>query len=551
MAAFGNTFGNGLVQHWAKVNPLLPWMEAPYFALPENGVALLTGEEVTIYGDALINVAIGNDLKVTYTCEIGNQVGNNLVLLPVIAGIYPLTIVCKNGNRVFETKTINLSVIAKNEYGAISILEIADSTVDEDIEVIGAKTESILLNNTITYLGTRGTTRKHEARPGWSYNSFVSNVASPFVKAGALNIPAYFADNAIATPDLVYLRCGINDIFWLSVSSIPTILSEIDALVNGFLAYNSALNIVIALPTTCVNTTTDWNNEYDEVAHPQNQYIEDMHRFWKALTDRYANSAYNVRVGISYEAIHLNRAIGYANSVHLTTFGNNELGSGFAPYLNQSVSKLQDSLILASDVIERHDFTLESSITKIGNVASMANDLSGNENHLRTTGTSDTFPIWDAEGLLTDGISQWMQTFGYAYNQPATWYIVFKQLTWDSKFIIDGVPSSTAMLQRVASPQFSIAAGVSYSATKSIALDAWCIATIRFDGVNSSLRIDRGTSAVGDFGAANPGGFTIGASGGGSFFGNCKYKGAILKNVNDSTATEANIYNTLKKMYGL
>ena len=308
----------------------------PYFALPATGVSLMVGQEVTIYGDALINVPIGNPLSVTYTCDIGTQVGNNLVINPVAGDIgnHSLRMVFKNGGYTIEDKTIALTVKAVDAGKSLNILMMGDSTIDGHLEVIGDEIDAALTGNIINYLGTQGTTRKHEAYSGKTFNWYLTHVDSPFVKAGVLNIAAYFDDNAISLPDVVYFGVGINDIYHLDVTTIAAIQSDIEDLIDAFLAYDASLRVVIALPTTCTSSAVLWNADNDEITYPQDQYVEDMHNFWKELVDAYANGTYNARVDCSYEAIFLNRDTGYADSLHLTAGGYAAIGRGLALSLN-------------------------------------------------------------------------------------------------------------------------------------------------------------------------------------------------------------------------
>jgi len=334
-------------------DPFYDWMGLPFFYLPATGVVLQADQQVTLYGDELINVPIDNDLQIVYTCDIGTQSGKNLVLNPTAAqiGDHELTITLKNGNRLITSQTINLAVeslAARN----VSVLMIGDSTLDSDIETIAPAFESRLTGSTLTYIGTKGSTRKHEGIAGWTYAAFATNVASPFVKAGVIDIPAYFTDNLLSDPDIVYFRLGVNEALSICQSTYTdakkdTILGYIDSLVNAFVAYKSSIRILIAVPTECENTGFGWNTNYDPLTHNQDLYIEAINRLRAAIVSRYANASYSQFVDVCYDTIHLDRDTGYlkvdgvhSNGVHLATLGNQQMGAGLAPYFNKVFSEL-------------------------------------------------------------------------------------------------------------------------------------------------------------------------------------------------------------------
>ena len=321
----------------------------PYFALPTTGVSLMVGQEVTIYGDTLINVPIGNPLTVTYTCNIGTQIGNNLVITPEAGDIgnHSLRMVFKNGGYTIEDKTITIAVIAKATAGVKKILMLGDSIVNSGAGYFATKISASLDASTITYLGTQGTTTKHEGYSGASTNWFLTHADSPLVKAGALNVAAYFTDNSIERPDYVYIRLGINDLFGYCTEAqsgniaagITTLIASTKTLINAFLAYDANLKVIIGLPTITGATSVAWNLDYDESVYIQDTYINNMHRYHVAAVTEFANGEYNARVDCSYEVVNLDRAGGYAEAVnsgvHPIQAGYEQLGVGIALKVNQ------------------------------------------------------------------------------------------------------------------------------------------------------------------------------------------------------------------------
>jgi len=343
LSPLGHRGGINWSSYWAARNA--------YFALPATGVSLMVGQEVTIYGDSLINLPIGaatDNLAVTYTCDIGTQVGNNLVITPVAGdvGFHTLSVIFKNDSYVIDTQSISIRVHAVAAFSEKKILMIGDSTIDGDINTIAPAINTALGSGTLTYIGTLGATYKHEGIAGWTYKAFATNALSPFVNGGVIDLANYFTTNSIDTPDVVYFRLGVNEMITESLGSltdleIEDILGYADDLIDAFLAYNGLLQIIIALPTICENSGDGWAANYDETTRLQNSYIEYIHRLWEKIIERYDDYVYDTRVTVSCEAINLDRDLGYpktdgvhTNAVHLSTLGSQQIGIGLAQYIN-------------------------------------------------------------------------------------------------------------------------------------------------------------------------------------------------------------------------
>lgn len=330
---FSGGGGVNWAQYWAT--------RLPYFALPATGVSLMVGQGVTIYGDALINVPIGSDLTVTYTCDIGSASGNNYTITPSVEdiGAHSLRAVFVSNGIVREDKTFNLNVYAAAT-DAIKVLLIGDSTTANGISYIKAGVDA-MTTQTITYLGTKGTTIKHEGIPGASWLTLASS-GSPFYKDGAVDVEAYFVDNSIDTPDYVVIRMGVNDMWsqsqYTPLTSLNTTIIRAKQIIAGLLAYDENIKVIIALPTICENTGAGWNTNYDETVYIQDWYIEYIHQLWDAYVDEFDAGTYDERVSVSAEqAIYVDRNDGYPktddvhmNALHPDQSGYNQIGNGIA-----------------------------------------------------------------------------------------------------------------------------------------------------------------------------------------------------------------------------
>jgi len=335
------------------IGHMYPWMESPYFALPSTGLSLIAGQEVTIYGDALINVPVHNNLQVTYTSDIGSQSGNNLVINPADENIgdHALTMTFKNSGRLITSHTIKMTVYAKATATTKKILLIGNSLIESGCAYYETQIVRILSNSTITFLGTNGTTTKNEGHGGATWKRYVNNdqpVAkpSPFFKAGVLNVPAYFTDNSIGRPDYILISLGLNDLLEFSAvggdavtdEEIAVILNTAKTLIDAFLAYDANLKIILQIPSLTGTSRVAWVIDLGGILD-QDLFIENVHKYWCAFINEFANGAYKSRVDCNYAPIFLNRTTGYAETsnscVHPNQSGFEQLGVGMALAFNK------------------------------------------------------------------------------------------------------------------------------------------------------------------------------------------------------------------------
>lgn len=351
-------FGLNKFRNGALLNQLPEWALTPFFAVPSI-VPLTVGVEITIYGDELINAPIDNDLTVEYTCDIGTADGNNYTITPVSGDIgeHTLSIVFKQDGITFETGTITFNVIAAKS-GAVSVLMLGDSLVYLGYADIATGIDSALVP-TVTFIGSQGTTIKHEGVSGRSYETIMTS-GSPLYISGAFNVAAYFANNSLAAPDYVWIRFGVNDMllpgsFSMSDSYLTShVVNPAKTLITAFLNYDANLKVIIGLPTISENTGAGWNANYDEATYPQDQFIRNIYRMRAALVSAFDLFAYNARVLLSNETFFLDRNDGYpktagvhTNGVHPDASGYQQLGTGVAATLNQQMSLIPSGLALS------------------------------------------------------------------------------------------------------------------------------------------------------------------------------------------------------------
>lgn len=196
----------------------------------------------------------------------------------------------------------------------------------------------------------------------------------------------------------------------------------------------------------------------------------------------------------------------------------------------------------------------ESYIVKDGSdFVSQWTDRSGSTNHLlQAAGTNQ--PLWSTDGVLFDGVDNFMKCVAFTYNQPEQIYIVLKQVTWvNGDTISDGDTNTAGRFRQTSStPNVSANAGSASTDNANLVLDTFAIIRILFNGASSELIINVTTPVTGNFGANNMAGFTIGSRGDGAGgYTNIQVKEIILRNIADTAESEGQIYNYLSNKYGI
>jgi hypothetical protein len=126
-----------------------------------------------------------------------------------------------------------------------------------------------------------------------------------------------------------------------------------------------------------------------------------------------------------------------------------------------------------------------------------------------------------------DGVDDYLQG-SWTDNQPSTTFLVAMPSVSDatSASLIDGANNTSGLIYVTAADQISIFAGaqLQYSPPGTIESTDWHYIRMTLDGSNSAIHVDGVKSATspGNAGTNDPGGLTIGARGGGSFFGDLR-----------------------------
>ena len=195
-----------------------------------------------------------------------------------------------------------------------------------------------------------------------------------------------------------------------------------------------------------------------------------------------------------------------------------------------------------------------ATLTRDGaNRVSRWNDYLGSGHDLIQANGADQ-PLWSANGVLFDGVSEFMKTAPFAYVQPEMIYMVVKQVAWNLNGIfLDGNAAPvSALYQNGITPEIRINAGVIGPIDGSLAVDTWGIVRVLFNGAASTLQVNTNAQWIGNAGANDMGGFTLGLDGAAAFNNsNIQVKEIILRNVADAAPAQTAIYAYLAAKYGI
>lgn len=196
-----------------------------------------------------------------------------------------------------------------------------------------------------------------------------------------------------------------------------------------------------------------------------------------------------------------------------------------------------------------------TTITKDGaNLVSRWNDKLGSGRDLLQAVVLNQ-PLWVLnDGILFDGIANFMKTASFTWDQPEFIYIVLKQVTWTNLDIIfDGNTGlSGAFEQYPSTPALITNNGGTLSPNNTnLPVNTFGIVRVLFNGVNSKIIVNDTLPVTGNFGVNNMSGFTLGTRGSISAYSNIQVKEIICRNVFDNESDETAIYNYLKSKYQL
>lgn len=143
--------------------------------------------------------------------------------------------------------------------------------------------------------------------------------------------------------------------------------------------------------------------------------------------------------------------------------------------------------------------------------------------------------------LTFDGSNDYLKAAAFALSQPETVYFVGSQVTWtDQDSIYDGNSDTSGKLQqRTSSPSIRILASNPATSTSALAVGQNGVVSVVFNGIASSLRVNREAANTGDASTSAMGGFVLGSNGPASAqWSNITVSEIIIRSVADGTSTQ-------------
>jgi len=231
------------------------------------------------------------------------------------------------------------------------------------------------------------------------------------------------------------------------------------------------------------------------------------------------------------------------------------LESGLSSPLSGDTSTLPINRFLPSHLAGLKLWTkFNSGITVTGSGVSQWDDVSGNGNHLKQ-GTDANRMTLEADGsILGNGVNQFLKTDAFTLVQPETIYFLGKQVTWTAlDAFFDGNAVNTGKLRQdnSSSPSLESYAGVVLPLFGSLPLDTYRVITTIFNGASSLIQANNIAPLTGNAGAANMGGFTLGASGTPDRYSNIQVKEILIYSEAHDAATRAKVISYLSNIGGL
>ena len=161
-------------------------------------------------------------------------------------------------------------------------------------------------------------------------------------------------------------------------------------------------------------------------------------------------------------------------------------------------------------------------------------------------------PLWSADGILFDGIDNFIKTAAFTYVQPERIYIVFKQVTLiNQRYFIDGENNFSGIIYNANGTDINILAGSPIGSYPNTSTDFMVVRAL-FSGASSALQINDGAILTGDAGGGDMGGLALGSRADGiSNWSNIQVKEIILRKIADTTENEQDIYDYLAAKYSI
>lgn len=354
-----------------------------------------------------------------------------------------------------------------------------------------------------------------------------------------------FTENGTFTFTLPTDYFGINDIFWLIKAT--NLNGSVNSDIQG-----SNVNQIPVIPdgtqTSVLNVTDTAFDVISSVSTSNSTVVE--------LEYGTASGVYTDTITAEESPISATGDVNFSltgltpyTDYYLRVKATNSAGTA---YSNEFVQRTTEPAIISDgNTVAWYDYTEASTITKDGsNFISQWRSRIGSNHLNQAVGTNQ--PLLADDGVLFDGIDNFLKTDAFTFNQPEFSYIVLKLVNWvEDMFLIDGSGASSMGIRAYStSPNlriFTTSGGFNITAVNG----EFYILRVLFNGESSKAIINNNAALTGNVGSVNANGITLGARGNATSYANVEFKELIARKVADNSTDESAIYNYLKKKYGL
>lgn len=221
----------------------------------------------------------------------------------------PVTIQYRDPNTdaVVGSDTYKLTVVdpASNAGAAMKVMVVGDSLSANLSRWVARTIANAAANPTWvqpSYQGTQGTAPAlTEAYSGKTITFFATDPTSPFYIGGKFDFGSYLTNNSIATPDVIVIALGTNDVFNYQddatlLAAIPQLLTYLDTMIGtlvtsavSFKDVNASIKTIICLPIPSADDPDAFGKVYS-TSQRYERYRRNLAIFWEALVAHYADS---------------------------------------------------------------------------------------------------------------------------------------------------------------------------------------------------------------------------------------------------------------------
>lgn len=272
------------------------WDDELSLFLPDT-LFVAGGLEGNIYFENALMVTNWRNYQYNITCDSGRTYSNRYAFTPNKS---------TNTNEALTLSIYGNSGILESDQCVVSV---GDSIIDDITKILIIGDSNTDSNNwpaklkdtagdSLIFVGTQdtGTDSPNEGYSGKTYEWFCTNVSSPFINAGEIDIENYFTTNSLDDPDFIGILLGANDGVGYTLKSdvdILEIANYAKELVDSLLSYNATLKVGIALYMPPAYEQDAWGYNYKNNGcrwfHKQN-----IHRLNKKLVEYYgSDGTYN------------------------------------------------------------------------------------------------------------------------------------------------------------------------------------------------------------------------------------------------------------------